>query len=150
METIGRQVWEEVAGGVGEGVVDIEELDVEPLGGELADEIGELLIDLEDGGIEFSVLGAGEHGGENEVGVGGEGVEFMNNGVDALDDVGEVVCVGGTLEGEVIGTGLQDDEFGLDALEFSVSQSPKDVMGGIATPSEVGGVPTVEVAVPVF
>lgn len=74
----------------------------------------------------------------------------MEDGVNALDDVGEVVCVGGTLEGEVIGAGLQDDEFGLDALEFTVSQSPKDVMGGIATPSEVGGVPTVEVAVPIL
>lgn len=70
METIGRQVWEEVAGGIGEGVLDIEELDGESLGGELVDEIGELLIDLEDGRFELSVLGAGEHGGENEVGVG--------------------------------------------------------------------------------
>src|SRR5690348_2658085 len=49
----------------------------------------------------------------------------------------------------VVGSGEQDDNFGIHSIEFAVVQAPKNVFGLIRTPTKIGGVPAEEVLFPV-
>ena len=50
---------------------------------------------------------------------------------------------------DVVGPGKQDDDLGIDPVEFSIVQSPEDVLSAIGAPTEVCRVPAEKVLFPV-
>src|SRR5262245_20461194 len=68
------------------------------------------------------------------------------NPVRSLDDV----VVTRRSGGQIIRAGEDYDDFGINVVEFSVLQSPENVLSCIASPTKIRGVPAEEVRLPVL
>ena len=92
-----------------------------------------------DPGIGFELLGgvvgfvARENSQEQDLCLGTFRAGFIDNEFDGIGDGLGLVAVA------VVGPDHQDHDFGLDAVEFAVFDSPQDVLGAVATDPEVGG-----------
>ena len=53
------------------------------------------------------------------------------------------------LRADVVGSGQDHDDLGVDAVELTVLEAPEDVLGLVGAPSEVAGIPAPEVLPPV-
>src|SRR5690606_40745216 len=70
---------------------------------------------------------------------------------DRLDPPHDAFHLGGTagLTSDVVRAGENDDDLRVHAVELAVLEAPEDVLGPVAAPCEVGGVPAVERLAPV-
>ena len=93
-------------------------------------------------GIVFEAGAARENGQEEDLGVGKLFVDASDDLALAGGDFFGAVVVG------VIGANQEDDDFGSDAIEFTLVDSPDDVLGLIATDAKVGGLVWAEVMIP--
>jgi hypothetical protein len=121
----------------GEGAVGIEEfvVDVEVVDGFAVVEFGDEGVDgfvLDAGGILGGGV-AGEDGQEEDFGVGGFLLHEVDDGFDAGGGFG------GGVAADVVGADHQDDDFGVDVVEFAMGEAVEDVLGFVATDAEVGG-----------
>ena len=66
-------------------------------------------------------------------------------------DVGHlgVVASGRHGRAHVVGTGEQNDDLWVDAVQFAVFQAPQDVLHGVGAPAEIGRIPAEEILLPV-
>ena len=133
-----EEVWHDVLGeravGLEEGGTDVHEGD--------GFAIGEGFEEIVDGGVvdaEFvgGFFAAWEDAEEEDLGVWEFGVELVEDGFDACGGVGGWFF-GFAVTG-VIGADHEDDEFGFEAVEVAVVETPEDVFGAVAADAEVGG-----------
>lgn len=129
---------------VGQAIVHVQEANFLAIG-----EAGDRSIDLVDDWREAGLIVAWKDRRENDRGFWRFESAGIDDGLDAARNVAwRVLAV--AWRADIIRTGQDDDHLGMDSVEFSVSESPQDVLGGVGAPTEVGGIPTVEIRVPVF
>ncbi len=134
VEEVGHDVFGESAVGLEEGGADVHEGD--------GFAVGEGLEEIVDGGVvdaEFvgGFFAAWEDAEEEDLGIGEFGVELVEDGFDAGGGVGG--WFSGFAVTGVVGADHEDDEFGFEAVEVAVVETPEDVFGAVAADAEVGG-----------
>lgn len=73
---------------------------------------------------------------EDDFGAGGFFEQSFEDFVDGVGDLGGGVD-GGFAFGEIVGADVDDDDFGLEAVEFTVLEAPEDVLGAIPAEAEI-------------
>ena len=78
------------------------------------------------------LLGAGEDRQQEDLGGGGFFAEGLNDGSNAGGGFGGGVA-------DVVGADHQDDDLGVDVVEFAMGEAVEDVLGAVAADAVVGG-----------
>jgi len=141
-----HHAFEELAVFVGQLVIDVEVSDFLPVR-----KLRKVRIDFVDSSNDRDVVVAGKDCRQDDRGVGRLRAHDIESGLETFRDVRNfcVVAARRHCPADIVGTGQEHDDLRIYAVQFAVVQAPQNILNGVGTPAEVGGIPSEEILFPV-